>query len=163
MRAAVATAHDRADSAIPETSSSTARTGEFCRSIAAALSLHRRGEARRDGLSLVGAENLLRIRWRARLPHPWDRDFPQGQIPSAFDEQLLADTEAAAGRLFEFLPQLDLVDLTVLEPASNNVLLAGTVSRADLQYVRNSNLSSIRMRLLRLGVQLASTENIRLD
>lgn len=112
--------------------------GNFRRSIAAALGLHRRGEARRDGLSLVGAENLLRIRWRARLPHPWDRDFPQDQNPSAFNEQLLSDTEAAVGRLFEFLPQLDLVELTVLEPVSNNVLLAGTVSRRNIFFLGRS-------------------------
>lgn len=42
----------------------------FRRSIAAALALNRRGEARSDGLLLVSFNNLLKIRWRARRLHP---------------------------------------------------------------------------------------------
>jgi hypothetical protein len=85
------------------------------------------------------------------------------QKVSAFNEQLLSETEAAVGNLFDSLPQLDFVEINVLEPGCNKVLLAGTISRSDLQHVRRSSLQSIRMRLLQLGVHWESGENIRLD
>jgi hypothetical protein len=42
-----------------------------------ALALHRRGEARSDGLSLVGFSMKLSVSWRARDIHPWDSDLPE--------------------------------------------------------------------------------------
>jgi hypothetical protein len=139
------------------------RVARYRRSIAHSLALNRRGEARGDGLPLVSVRNQLKIRWRARRVHPWEQHLSQAERISAFHEQLLSDTEAAVARLFDALPQLDLVELSVLEPASENILLAGTISRSDLQEVRSSSLQSIRMRLIQLGVHWAPGESLSLD
>ena len=102
------------------------------RSIHRALALHLRGEVRSDGLALIKAHNRLEIQWRARDIHPWDRDLSTGRDPLMFFEQSLADTEAAVSRLFEALPETDVIDLAVMAPASETVIIAGTVHRSKL-------------------------------
>src|SRR5262245_45815366 len=82
----------------------------------AALALHRRGEVRSDRLALETVCNRLEIRWRARDIHPWDRDLPDHERQILFADQALADTEAAIVRLFERLPEVDVIELGVLEP-----------------------------------------------
>jgi hypothetical protein len=52
--------------------------------------------------------------------------------------------------LFEALPQVDIIDLTVLGPASETAMMAGTVHRSVLMGSRR--LLSVRMRLRELGV-----------
>src|SRR5471030_1222940 len=91
-----------------------------------------RGDVRRDGLRLNRICNRLEIQWRARDIHPWDRSLPLESSAAALVEQTLADTEAAIARLFEALPQVDVIDLTVLGPASETTVLAGTVHRSVL-------------------------------
>jgi len=112
------------------------------------LALHLRGEARRDGLSLIRVRNRLEVRWRARDIHPWDAEA--SNKPQLFREQLLSDTEAVILRLFKSLPPVDLIDLKVFEPTSDTVIMAGVVHRSELDAVRS--LMSIRMRLQQMGV-----------
>ena len=112
------------------------------------LALQLRGEARRDGLSLLRVRNRLEVRWRARDVHPWDAEA--SDKPQLFREQLLSDTEAVILRLFKTLPQIDLIDLKVFEPVSDTVIIAGVVHRSDLDTVRS--LMSIRMRLQQMGL-----------
>jgi hypothetical protein len=66
-------------------------------------------------------------------------------------EQTLADTEAVINGLFESLPQVDVIDLAVLEVESDHTMMAGTVSRSVATDHRQ--LLSIKMRLSELGVQ----------
>lgn len=120
------------------------------RKVRRALALHQRGEARGDGLALVRVRNRLEIRWRSRDVHPWDTNLSAGHRAQIFQHQLAADTEAAIIRLFDALPHIDRIDLQVLEPASENVLLAGAVHRSDL--VHSRNLPSVGMRLRQLGL-----------
>jgi hypothetical protein len=110
-----------------------------------------RGEVRQDGLRLDKVCNRLEIQWRARDVHSWDRDLPFERRGLTFVEQTLADTEAVITGLFEALPQVDVIDLAVMEPTSGGTMMAGTVSR----YVPTGNrrLLSIKMRLSELGVQ----------
>ncbi len=122
----------------------------YRRNVQHSLALYLRGEAREDGLSLLLVRNRLEIRWRSRDVHPWDAEAPPDERTQLFHEQLVADTEAAILRLFRNLPQVDRIDLEVLEPASENVILTGTVLRSDLSTVRR--LTSVRMRLQQLGV-----------
>ena len=122
----------------------------YQRRIGHALALHLRGEARRDGLRLVGMCNRLEIQWRARDVHPWDRDLPPEVRASMFLEQCMADTEAAIFRLFEALPHVDVIELNVLGPTAGSVMMDGTVYRADLD--KGGSLASVRMRLRNLGV-----------
>jgi hypothetical protein len=129
------------------------------RPIERALRLIGRGDVRSGGLRLDRACHRLEIRWRAREIHPWDRDLPRERQAAVFAELALADTEAAIMELFEALPHVDVIDLTVLEPESDRTMLAGTVSRpaanrAGEGAVGSRRLLSVKMRLSELGVQL---------
>jgi hypothetical protein len=125
----------------------------YHRRIKHALALHLRGEARRDGLTVDTVSSRLEIRWRARDIHPWDRDcgLDRYKREVIFAEQALADTEAAVGRLFERLPEVDVIELRVLEPKSETLIAAGTVHRSDL-YAPRPRLISVGMRLREIGV-----------
>lgn len=128
----------------------------YRRRIEQALGLERRGEVRKDGLRLGKMQHRLEIRWRARDIHPWDRQLPLEVRQSRFVEQALVDTEAAIARLFDSLPEVDVIDLCVTAPESDATLLSGTVHRSDFQNVRPS--PSVRMRLTEMGVTLESLD-----
>jgi hypothetical protein len=120
------------------------------RKIDHALALHLRGEARPDGLKLISVCNMLQIQWRARDIHPWDRDSPRWERDQAFVAQSLADTEAAIARLLESMPQVDVLEVSVLAPESERMIMSGTVCRSSLTEV--SARLSIGMRLRNLGI-----------
>jgi hypothetical protein len=115
-----------------------------------ALALNRRGEVRSDGLRLSRVHSRLDIEWRARDVHPWNRDLPAEQRWPMFIEQSLADTEAAVSRLFDAFPQVDVIELRVLEPSSEIAIMEGTVHRSTLN--RDRRLLSVKMRVLALGI-----------
>ena len=104
----------------------------YRRGINRALALHLRREARRDGLKLRKLSHRLEIEWCAREIHPWDRNKPQHERAALYSQQSLADTESAITRLFEALPQVDVIDVTVLEHDSENVIMAGSVDRSAM-------------------------------
>jgi hypothetical protein len=124
----------------------------YHRRIKQALALHLRGEVRRDGLAVDTVSSHLEIRWRARDIHPWDRHLARYEREVIFAEQALADTEAAVARLFERLPEVDVIELSVLEPKSETLIAAGTVHRSDL-YAARPHLLSVGMRLREIGVK----------
>jgi hypothetical protein len=130
--------------------------GWYRRRIEQALDLERRGEVRKDGLQLGEMQHRLEIRWRARGVHPWDRHLPRDERHARFIEQALIDTEAAVARLFEALPEVDLIQLCVTDPGSDATMLSGAVHRCDFQIVRPS--PSVRMRLMEIGVSFESVE-----
>jgi hypothetical protein len=115
-----------------------------------ALSLHRRGEVRRDGLTLTQASHRLVIEWRARDIHPWDRDTEPEAREMLFIEQSFADSDAALFRLFRELPEIDEIEFRVLHPDSQQRILAGTVGRTAR--VPNTRGLSPRTRLWHRGV-----------
>ena len=127
------------------------RLSRFRHSIEVALALYRRGEVRSDGLTVKDACVRLEIIWHARDIHPWDRDLPAQERETAFAEQALADTESGLLRIFERRPEIDVIDLIVLQPKSQDVLATGTVHRFDLNTDR-PHLPSVNMRLRHLGV-----------
>jgi hypothetical protein len=128
-------------------------------SIERALALHLRGEARQDGLSPASLTTHLEIEWRARDIHPWDRPLlSRSEKAAVFVSQSLADTEAAVHRLFEALPQVDVITLRVLDYTSENVIISGTVPRASISD-RNEQLS-IGMRLRYLGLTFHSAGSL---
>src|SRR5260370_30896714 len=122
----------------------------YRRRIERVLGLVGRGEVRCDGLQLNKVCNRMEIHWRARDIHPWDRNLPVERNAAALVAQTLADTEAVIAGLFETLPQVDVMDLAVMEPASDTTIIAGTVNRSDV--ARNRHLLSVGMRLRELGV-----------
>ena len=124
----------------------------YHRRIKQALALHLRGEARNDGLTVDNVCSHLEIRWRARDIHPWDRHLAKYEKEVMFAEQVLLDTEAAVFRLFENLPEVDVLELRVLEPESETLIAAGIVHRSDISTTR-CHLLSVGMRLREIGVQ----------
>lgn len=123
----------------------------FRRSIRHALALNLRNEVRPDGLVLSKAFSRLDIEWHARDIHPWDRDrniSPENRA-IMFVQQCLSDTESAILRLFERLPQVESIEVRVLEPKSNIPIITGTVARSSLE--TNKSLS-VGMRLMLSGM-----------
>jgi hypothetical protein len=120
-------------------------------SIKQALALHLRGEVRSGGLTANYVSSRLEIEWRARDIHPWDRYDDIYEREVMFVEQTLADTEAAVLRLFEKLPQVDIIEIKVLDPRSETVFASGTVHRSALAAVR-PHLLSVKMRLGEMGI-----------
>lgn len=123
--------------------------GIYRRAIDRALALQLRGEVRKDGLRLRKLSTRLEIEWQARDVHPWERHDAPGRRKMLFVQQALADTNAAIGRLFQALPEVDVIDLKVLEHNSENVIMAGTVERSEAP--PNTGLSD-GMRLWQRGV-----------
>jgi hypothetical protein len=126
------------------------------RVLSKALALHRRGEVRSDGLSLLDVSIKLTVSWRARDVHPWDRDLPEEKAAPRLLDQTLHDTEDAVERIFSAFPQANALELSVFEsdPASDRVIMAGLVVRADLGRCASS---SVAMRLRMLGINYRLT------
>jgi hypothetical protein len=107
-------------------------TGRYYQGIKRALALNQRGEARSDGLKLKSVSNHLEIEWCARDIHPWDRHDPPERRAVLFVRQCLSDTDAAITRIFEVLPRVEVIAVRVLEPITEEVIIAGTVRRSEL-------------------------------
>jgi hypothetical protein len=120
-----------------------------------ALALRSRGAIAGDVLvlnSLCQAGHRLRLEWHARDIHPWDRDLPNSQQAELFSKQALEDTDAALGRLFRRLPEIEEIEFQVLKPmSSGGVILTGVVDRETALNPKPS--PSLRMRLKMLGVR----------
>lgn len=124
----------------------------FRASVRRALSLNDRYEARSDGLVLETVTGHLNICWRARDVHPWDFDDPPQLRERLFFRQLMEDTEAALLRLFKAFPEIDRIDLRVLDLHSDRLMASGSVQRASLRPSMEDN-PSVRMRLAGLGIE----------
>jgi hypothetical protein len=120
----------------------------FSNRMLAALALHR-GGVRSDGLPLRFCCNRLEIEWLARDIHPWYQNS-LGVVERAklFAEQCLADADAAVDRLLTALPEVDVIELRVLDPDSSDLILTGSVRRCD---VSKSGFPSPGMKLKELG------------
>lgn len=116
-----------------------------------ALALNRRSEVRRDGLLYDRICTRLEIDWQARDIHPWDRELGSAREARLFAEQCLADVEAALHRLFNLLPEIDLIALRVIDRESLAAILTGSVARDDMNAVDFA--PSTQMRLKRLGLK----------
>ena len=123
------------------------------KAIQGALDLHNRGEVRRDGLTLTHASHHLKVEWCAREVHPWDRASASKQREFLLAEQSMADTDAALGRLFNELPEVDVIEFTVTHPDSGRRILNGTVERAC--QVPCTRSVSARTRLWHRGVTVS--------
>jgi len=117
-----------------------------------ALALAPRGFVRRDVLVLNAVSARLKLEWRTRDIHPWDRGLSSERRNARFRDQALQDTDAAIVRCFRLLPEVDEIDVRVLGPGSSDaVILAGTVARCDVAAVRG--IASPRMRLELMGIR----------
>jgi hypothetical protein len=109
-------------------------------------------QVRRDGLCLEGISVRLVISWRARSVHPWDRDLPPERKAARLVEQTFTDTEVALERLFARLPEVGVIDLTVIETDTNKhgAWMRGAILRSEFE---TWHPSSAAMRLKLLGMK----------
>jgi hypothetical protein len=121
-------------------------------SIDDALALQRRSEVRSDGLALDSVCNRLEICWYARDVHPWDSGLSPERRQLAFNQQAMEDTEAAVQRILERCPEVEIIEIKVLEPRSSALLASGRVQRSALDKARLRS-PSVRMRLGELGIR----------
>jgi hypothetical protein len=117
-----------------------------------ALALQRRGEMRPDGLTPIKISQVLEVEWRARGIHPWDRHRTESRAEYLFREQCYADTDAALVRLFQSLPDVDVICFRVLGQDSDDEIVAGLVTRAAMRQADSS--ASARTRLWQMGIRL---------
>jgi hypothetical protein len=119
-----------------------------------ALALRPRGAIPNDVpilTNLVLSGHRLKLEWRARDVHPWDRDLPLAEQAELFSEQALQDTDVALIRLFQGLSEIEQIEFQVLKPDGfGDVILAGVVDRE--RALDPEQPLSLRMRLLMLGV-----------
>jgi hypothetical protein len=119
------------------------------------LALAPRGFVRDDVLHLSKLSARLRVEWRSRDVHPWARDLPSARRAELSRAQTLDDTDAAIVRFFQMLPEMDVIEVGVLEPhPPHRLLLSGTVLRAEA--VATRSLSSPAMRLKMMGIRCHS-------
>jgi hypothetical protein len=123
--------------------------------VAHALALKPRGAVWNDVLALDGLSVALRVDWIARDVHPWNGDLPEKRQAELFAQQCLEDVDAAIPRLFAQLPEVDILEIGVLERGSKARIIAGIVHRGELaSQVR----SSLGMRLKTIGINYRYTD-----
>ena len=126
--------------------------GRFRRMVTRVLALTPRGFVPHDVLVLSKLSAQLQVEWRSRDVHPWDRDLPWERRAELFRDQTMRDTNAVIMRLFRMLPDVDAIEIRVLDPRPPNLLiLAGTVVRQDALAARS--LSSPGMTLRLMGIR----------
>jgi hypothetical protein len=119
--------------------------------VSAALTPVGRGGDGANGLRLETVALRLKVAWRARELHAWDRDLPPERASLRFAKQILAETEAALERLFAACPDVEVIEMTVHEPdpECSGVLMIGSVSRKEFE---SCHPLSTAMRLRLVGV-----------
>jgi len=64
----------------------------------------------------------------------------------------MEDAEGAIGRLFERLPEVDVIEVKVLDLNSDRLMASGIVARTSLSG-SSKLIPSVRMRLANLGIE----------
>jgi hypothetical protein len=99
--------------------------------VGSALSLKRRGGIGRDGLVVRSLSARLRVQLLARSIHPWDRDRPADERGELFVQQCLEDVSIAIPQLFRSMPEIQEMEITILDPKGKSAIMAGVVNRGD--------------------------------
>jgi hypothetical protein len=114
-----------------------------------ALKLAPRGAVPSDSPLLQKMSVSLEVEWYARDVHPWDRDLPAECRAELFTAGLMADTTVAIRQMFECVAEIDVLRVRVLEPNEpHRPVLAGTVSRSDLNACATSASPTMTLKLL---------------
>jgi len=138
---------------------SCAQSDRIIRRTKQALALKPRGGIRNDVLVINRLAMRVRVEWFARDVHPWDSDLPERRKAELFAQQCLEDVDAAIPRLFEQLPEIDVLEIEVLERTSKSKIIGGVVHRSDLAAQVGSSLG---MRLKTIGINYRC-EDLRLE
>jgi hypothetical protein len=126
-----------------------AEGGVIGRMVSRGLSLRPRGAVGNDGLVVQNLSARLRVQLLARRIHPWDHDRPSDERSELFVHQCLEDVSTAIPKLFHSMPEIDEMEVIVLDPRGKNVIIAGVVNRKD---ALASNCLSAGMKLRAMGL-----------
>lgn len=126
-----------------------AEGGPISQMVSQALSLRRRGAIGNDGLVVRNLSARLRVQLLARPIHPWDRDRPANERSELFVQQCLEDVSTTIPNLFRSMPEIDEMEITVLDPRRKTAIIAGVVKRID---ALTSNCLSVGMKLKAMGL-----------
>jgi hypothetical protein len=128
---------------------SDAAGGAISLLVGAALSLKPRGGIGKDGLVVRSLSARLRVQLLARPIHPWDRDRAADERSELFVQQCLEDVSTAIPQLFRSLPEIQEMEITVLDPKGKSAIMAGVVNRDD---ALTANGVSAGMKLRDMGM-----------
>jgi len=119
-----------------------------------ALSVKPRGGIGKDGLVVRNLSARLRVELLARPTHPWDRDRPADERNELFVQQCLEDVSTAIPNLFRSMPEIQEMEITVLDPKCKSAIIAGVVNRSD---ALAANGFSAGMKLREMGLTYGRT------
>jgi hypothetical protein len=126
------------------------RPGKMTREVTRSLRLRPRGAIAHDVLHLAALSLRLRVEWRAREAHPWNHDLSTRRQAQLFARQCLEDVDAAIMRLFERVPEMQVLEIVVRAPRSEVVLMSGVVHRDDF---REASHLALQMKLRTIGIK----------
>ena len=119
---------------------------------AKALTLPSRRFFAPDQPRLNRVSGQLQVEWLARDVLPFARNPDEQRQEQLFCQQTLSDTCAVIVRLFALLPEIERLDVRVVQPWSpKTLILAGTVTRQDV--LASRPLSSPGTRLQSMGIR----------
>jgi hypothetical protein len=124
--------------------------GAIGKIVSRALLLRRRGAIENDGLIVQNLSARLRVQLLARPIHPWDRQRSANERSELFVQQCLEDVSIAIPNLFRSMPEIDEMEVTVLDPRSRRAIITGMVSRGDT--LDADHCSSAGMKLRAMGL-----------
>jgi len=126
-----------------------AEGGAISQIVSRAFSLRRRGAIGNDGLIVRNLSARFRVQLLARPIHPWDRNRPREERNELFVQQCLDDLSTAIPNLFRSMPEIDEMEVTVLDPRDKSAIIAGIVTRTD---ALTSNSLPAGMKLRAMGL-----------
>ncbi len=127
-----------------------AEKGPIGQLVSRALSVRPRGAIGNDGLTVQSLAAKLRVQLLARPIHPWDRDRPVDEKGELFVQQCLEDVSTAIPNLFRSMPEIDELEVTVMDPRGKRAIISGVVKRSD---ALASQPFSAGMKLRALGLE----------
>jgi len=150
--------------AIPvfESQASGAEEGTIRRKVSRAFSLRRRGAIGNDVLVVRNLSAKLRVQLLARPIHPWDRDRPANERNEIFVQQCLEDVSTAIPNLFRSMPEIDELEVTVLDPGGENAIIASSVKRSDA-FTANCLSAGMKLRAMGLAYGRSNSGFERMD
>jgi len=117
-----------------------------------ALALTPRGLFAHDRPLLKKVSGQLQVEWLARSVPPFERNPDEERQEQLFCEQTLDDTSAAIVRLFELLPEIERIEIRVVQPWSpDTLILSGIVHRQAA--LASRSVASPGARLQSMGVR----------
>jgi hypothetical protein len=134
-----------------------AQGGPIGQIVGRALSVRPRGGVGKDGLVVQSLSARLRVQLLARHVHPWDRDLPAEERSELFVQQCLEDVGTAIPNLFRSMPEIEEMEITVLDPKSKSAIIAGIVKRSDA--LTSDHFSSAGMKLRAMGLFYGRTNS----